>query len=221
MSVERMRRGKKIGDLKALIQAVEKKPKVLVVGAGGSARYLERGVIDFNEYTVISCNSACLLVYADIWMSFDCESWRDTWWGEKCANFYLLGERQVERAEGWHVYFPHDYYTFNHGRSIRTDGLDKFEPMVLKGGATITGCAVQLAMSFKTTTHLHLTGLDFYDLYSHFYDDDKERSKRGKPWAQSHIARMTWLLKEAEAMGIEVKHFGMTALNIFGIKEIL
>ena len=209
----RRRRGKELGDIYAIYNDFKPKKKILIVGAGPSARILHHPEFPWNQYSVLACNSAILLTDPDVWMCFDMNSWRDSWWGEGGAKFYLLGKSQVEAAIGHNKYFPHDYYTFEHGHSL-IPGSTKLQPGKLFGGGTITACAVQFAAHFKTTEAIHLTGCDFGNMQYHFYDEQEEFPQLRAQIANTQAQRMNYVLELCRKRLIDVAHYGDTLLRV-------
>lgn len=209
-------RGKCIGDISQLSKRFIPKENVLIVGAGPSANILKHPDFPWDRYSIIACNSAILLCNPDVWMSFDLNSWRDSWWGEGGANFYLLGIHQISQANGHDKFFPHNYYTFDHVHSIHLDAV-KMEPLRLLGGGTITACAVQFAASYQHIKAIHLTGCDFGNMNMHFYDDKEPPSLKGQiPNSQAH--RMNWALDRCRERGIDILHYGDTLLRAKVVK---
>ena len=215
-----VKRGQHLGGLKELSVKLKPKESFLIIGGGASALWLKHPSIRWNDYTIITVNCACLLCKCDIWMSFDRNSWLDTWWGDARAKYHLLGEQQEHTARGHQKYYPQNFYTFEHERSIMPNN-DRLEKFKLKGGATISGCAIQLAASFDSTKTIHVTGCDMYDANTHFYDSEKPPVARGTEWSGSQAMRLAWIMRECEGKGIDVAHIGFTAMSKYGVKEVI
>ena len=212
MSIIR-RRGKHKGDIYRLYKDFTPSERILVVGAGPSARILKDPRFPWRDYSVIACNSAILMLEPDVWMCFDMNSWRDSWWGEGGARFNLLGAKQIETAIGHQKYFPHDYYTFEHYHSLDL-GHSKLDHGRLYGGGTITACAVQFAAGFEHIKEIHLTGCDFGNMLYHFYDERETFPDLRGQLANSQAQRMNYVLELCRDKGIEVAHYGKTLLRI-------
>lgn len=208
------RGAKRLGNVKDFLRTWEPRESVLICGAGASLNLIRDPRFPLEDYTVIACNSAGLLVYADVYMAFDIACWKMPWWNERCGKQYLIGKHLIESANGGHCPFQFDYWEFDYIRTMRHDG-DTLENGILKGGATITGCAMQLAVSSKRVKRIHLIGCEFANMRIHFYDDDEyvASAPRTTQWGGQH-KKMTMLCRLVATRGLEVAHWGATALPI-------
>jgi len=209
-----VRKTKRLGNAKDFLRQWTPRENVLICGAGASLNLVRDPRFPLADYTVIACNSAGLLVYGDLYMAFDLNAWRFPWWNERCGANYLIGKHLAESAQGGHCPFQFDFWEFDYVRTMRHGG-DKLERGVLKGGATISGCAVQLAASNAHVRRIDLIGCEFANMRTHFYDDDEYRPVPCTPnqWGGQH-KKMTMLCRLVMATGIKMAHWGTTALPL-------
>ncbi|MEP0814530.1 MAG: hypothetical protein HRF49_07690 [bacterium] len=199
--MEAPKMGRRLGSYHDLLGNFEAKPRVLVVGAGPSALHIHR--IPFDRYSVISCNSAALLVWADIWLGFDQYCHHFPWFNLHSAKHYIIGGPLCERSE-------HDYWEMY---------WDQFLPenkeIPVLTSATVTGMALQVAAMMRGVERIDLTGCDFGNMPFHFYDYDEPPTARPDAnMDRMPIERMQMLIEQVRTSGIEINHYGPTCLAV-------
>ncbi|HSW65408.1 MAG TPA: hypothetical protein VLH56_19180 [Dissulfurispiraceae bacterium] len=197
--------GSCLGGLVKLEKDFTPKNNVLIVGAGPSAWNLR--YIDLSQYTIITVNSACVLIEGDIHFMYDAGAWHTPWWEHLRGKRHVICDILIKAACG----YPHDYYSFPYLSPIQDI---EYKPWTLNSGGRVVGRAIQLAASWPNVNTIHLVGCEYHSWDIHYWDFTDDPHMEPQP-PYGHPKQATErLLKHYTNEGKSIGHYGRTALNI-------
>jgi len=180
---------------------------VYIVGAGKmGSRYYDQ--IPPRAFTIAVNRMIAYPREWCLWMAFDKNTIHYPYWTHPIPDGtrVVLGTFLARRH-------PRANYFFNSGGGDRRQNL--VTPHGLRGGGTISGCALQLA-ALMGAEHITLVGVD---MCGKFHYDNTPAAQRGGMWE----GRMTWMMRfirYAQGCGIEVDTLSPSALCHFGLRRV-